>query len=94
MGDALRPRADLGKGSAFVFISVAQERQAEDTQGATDNRAGAEPDSYNDRAHTAGGRRMKIAHRRLALTGSSGRLRAGYGVRWEERLRKAVGRVT
>jgi len=44
MGGRITAKSELGKGSAFsIHLPVAQERQAEETQGATDKPAGAEP---------------------------------------------------
>jgi len=44
MGGRITAKSDLGKGSAFsIHLPVAQERKAEEPQGATDKPAGAEP---------------------------------------------------
>src|SRR5579864_150331 len=45
MGGRLTASSELGKGSAFsIHLPVTQERKAEETHGATDKPAGAEPD--------------------------------------------------
>ena len=44
MGGRITASSELGKGSAFsIHLPVAQERTAEETQGAADKPAGAEP---------------------------------------------------
>jgi signal transduction histidine kinase len=44
MGGRISAKSELGKGSAFsIHLPVTQERKAEETHGATDKPAGAEP---------------------------------------------------
>jgi hypothetical protein len=44
MGGRISAKSELGKGSLFIIrLPVAQSDKAEETQGATDKRAGAEP---------------------------------------------------